>query len=254
MFIPFSVYIFLENKLFSFSDEAIKEFLDIYGSKYGEGAKRYAEKTFYKWQHRFINLSGATRDRLLQVVPRLLSTEERFGLFEKIIEYNEAKQKQSNCSWRYSVNEWKTNRKRIELILRNTTISYLDSLDYDQKYDLTQIEWVADKDVDTFKKVLEAQKKQAILNKLSMLGTELDIFESKWDKIDGNDSMGKEVEIKFQYSIPTYNFSICIYNKTYHDTQITKAGVAVVFFSFVGDLCVALVFFLVLMLLKWVFE
>jgi hypothetical protein len=220
LFISYDVYMALERKLFALSEDKKAQFFSIYGTTYGENAKQYAEKTFYNWKHGLTGLSGATRDRILQTVPKVLSAEERFELFEKIIDDNEVKQKKpSNHFFEFSIGEWQGGRKRIETVIHNATISYIDSLDYAKKYDLTQIEWVADKDIETFKKMLEITKKQAFINKLSRLCTDLDIFESKWNKIDLSNPEETKAEIEFQYNIPTDNFRIVIYNKIYRDAK-----------------------------------
>ena len=220
LFISYDVYMALERKLFALSETQKKQFFFIYGVKYGENAKQYAENTFYNWKHGLTKLSGATKDGVLQTVPKVLSAEERFELFEKIIEDNEAKQKKTaNHFFECSISEWQTERKKIETAIYNATVSYIDSLDYAQKYDLTQIEWIADKDIETFKQWLEIAKKQAFSNKLSRLSSDLNVFESKWSKIDLSNPEEKKVEIEFQYNIPTDDFRIVIYNKIYRDAK-----------------------------------
>lgn len=58
-------------------------FLD-YGESYGKSAESYARRTYPDWRSGRTQLSGATAERLLELLPKHLSASERFDLVKKL--------------------------------------------------------------------------------------------------------------------------------------------------------------------------
>jgi uncharacterized membrane protein len=55
-----------------------------YKTEYGVSAEKYARKTYEKWKTKTVRMSGTTAERLLNLVPPFLSTENRFELIKKL--------------------------------------------------------------------------------------------------------------------------------------------------------------------------
>ena len=66
------------------SDALDELFLD-YGAIHGDSAERYARKTFSRWKGGSIKLSGQTMERLIELVPPYLSSNQRFELIKLVL-------------------------------------------------------------------------------------------------------------------------------------------------------------------------
>jgi hypothetical protein len=71
-------------------DDSVDELLDDYGVLYGEPAERYARETLPAWRAGARKLSGATLERLVELVPPYLTPHQRFGLLEDVVHKHKA--------------------------------------------------------------------------------------------------------------------------------------------------------------------
>jgi hypothetical protein len=55
-----------------------------YERKYGEGKRKYAEATFAKWRCGSVQMGGEISERLIQIVPKWLTFEQKYELIEKL--------------------------------------------------------------------------------------------------------------------------------------------------------------------------
>lgn len=62
-----------------------------YEAEFGASAATYARKTYVKWQTGKVQMSGKVAGRLLNFVPRFLSTEKRYALVEALCEHHRLK-------------------------------------------------------------------------------------------------------------------------------------------------------------------
>lgn len=74
----------VERIFLSLSKEMAEVIFYRYGTAYGAQAESYARKTYPKWKSGSVKLSGQTAERLLNLIPPLLSTETRFELVRKL--------------------------------------------------------------------------------------------------------------------------------------------------------------------------
>jgi hypothetical protein len=58
--------------------------LAAYEREYGKGARRYAEKTYRKWESGTVEMSHEIRERLLKLVPRFLTFKQKYRLIAKL--------------------------------------------------------------------------------------------------------------------------------------------------------------------------
>lgn len=57
---------------------------NVYERQHGEGARKYAEATFAKWRSGKVQMGGAISDRLVRIVPRFLTFDQKYDLIEKL--------------------------------------------------------------------------------------------------------------------------------------------------------------------------
>lgn len=74
----------IKQIFFSMSDTQLDFIFSAYGGSYGKNAEHYARKTFKQWKTGKTILSGQTAERLLQLIPPYLSTQQRFDLIKKL--------------------------------------------------------------------------------------------------------------------------------------------------------------------------
>lgn len=67
-------------------EDARDELFSDYGAIHGDSAERYARKTFPKWKSGKTNLSGQTMERLVELVPPYLSSEQRFSILQLVLQ------------------------------------------------------------------------------------------------------------------------------------------------------------------------
>jgi|GEM_PF-1803871 len=79
----------IKTHFFNLSTSSFDQLLQEYGNKHGASAKSYAKKTYSKWKSREVDLSGETQEKLIDLVPRFLSTEQRTSILEDIVAHNE---------------------------------------------------------------------------------------------------------------------------------------------------------------------
>ncbi|PIG30230.1 hypothetical protein CLU93_4566 [Janthinobacterium sp. 35] len=66
-------------------EDALDELFSDYGAIHGDSAERYARKTFPNWKNGKTNLSGQTMERLVELVPPYLSSEQRFSILQLVL-------------------------------------------------------------------------------------------------------------------------------------------------------------------------
>src|ERR1700720_3298415 len=72
----------------AFDDDALDALLEDYAALHGDKERKYARKTFAKWKSGATKLSGQTMERLVQLVPPYLSSEQRFSLLQQVLKKN----------------------------------------------------------------------------------------------------------------------------------------------------------------------
>lgn len=89
----------LKKAFLQLPNRDIKCLLETYGSLYGEGPKQYALKTLHGWRSRRVKISGQISYRLIELVPKYLSTTKRIEIFQLIVNFHEEKLKKNTISF-----------------------------------------------------------------------------------------------------------------------------------------------------------
>ena len=71
---------FVRTEFFRMDPFTFKLFSNFYADKYGDGPKRYMQRTYPKWKSGVTDMSGQTAGRILQCVPPFLDREKQFEL------------------------------------------------------------------------------------------------------------------------------------------------------------------------------
>jgi hypothetical protein len=78
----------IKRAFLALGDDALDALLEDYSASHGDPAGNYARKTFPKWKSGATNLSGQTMERLVELVPPYLSSEQRFRLLRQVLQNN----------------------------------------------------------------------------------------------------------------------------------------------------------------------
>jgi hypothetical protein len=69
---------------FGLNHWALGRVLDAYEREYGKAARRYAEKAYPKWESGTVEMSPEVRERLMKIVPRYLTFDQKYRLIAKL--------------------------------------------------------------------------------------------------------------------------------------------------------------------------
>lgn len=231
--IPEHIYIDLKKHFFSLNSQQLNCFLKFYEEKYGSGARKYARQTFEAWTSGNINISSETQKRILQIVPKLLSTNERFNLFEEILQYN-IKNKyhpiQKVLDYELAIEEFKTQKKLIIQEMVKITEDHYQSIEYSKLFDFSAINWIVEDDVTAFNQLLQNIEKERAKETLKTALFDLEQIEKKWNKIDWSNNSSNESEIRKTIETPILKVNIIVYNPVYRRIK----G----FYDFLGGLAI----------------
>ena len=69
---------------FGLDKPIVKLVFCFYEQKYGARKREYAERTFESWRSGVVQMGGEISERLLQIVPHVLSFDQKYELIEKL--------------------------------------------------------------------------------------------------------------------------------------------------------------------------
>jgi hypothetical protein len=78
----------IKRAFLALDDDALDALLEDYSALHGYQAGKYARKTFPNWKSGSTQLSGQTMERLVELVPPYLSSEQRFSLLQQVLQKN----------------------------------------------------------------------------------------------------------------------------------------------------------------------
>jgi hypothetical protein len=135
----------------------LKVLLGQYSVLYGDLAGRYACKTFPSWKYGQTKLSGQTMERLIELVPPFLTSEQRFSLLKKVLQKN----KPIRPSKSIRINVRKLAEGSAELDLALSSMQYHDVLANLPGKVLKAASWLYANDITAARAMLaEAEKKE----------------------------------------------------------------------------------------------
>lgn len=69
---------------FSLDHATLTRIFDEYAFQYGDGKRKYAESTYWKWKRGEVRMGGEISHRLVRIVPRYLSFDHKYQLIHKL--------------------------------------------------------------------------------------------------------------------------------------------------------------------------
>lgn len=174
----------------------LEEVYRLYGALYGKSAKDYARKTYQSWKSGFVQMSGMIADRLLDLVPAVLSSEQRFELVKKVRAAQIPKVFLTlNCS--------PTNWREVVVPAIGSLIDKNNHVQFDPKV-MQRIHWLAYGDVIAAQKLLIAAEQEEAAIRLRFIEEEFLRIDSLLKNIDAIK------QLKHTIKLPQGNVSIVI--------------------------------------------
>ena len=229
LYVPESVYDKLKGRFETLSDEDDKKFLMRYRQTYGEGAYQYLMRT-YRSAHiggRHLlkaSPSGQTQRRLLKLIPTVMSSKERFELFEAIIDYNECnalryshrppENSALDKTLSFSFDEWtRFGEKRVKACIADIGEFAVRAVDYKARYDFSDIEWLMDGDITAFCHLVENKRREELKSSVAAAISEVDALGSKWRNLaDGTVGPMRKSEMKYRFSLAGHDIHVTIFD------------------------------------------
>lgn len=226
--VPISVYEKLKKRFAALSSAEDRVFLEKYRQLYGENAYEYLVKTYRSVRigDQYLlraSPSGRTLERILQLVPTVMSSDERFALFEDIIDYNEPEgeirsysvgQLNFEKSLSFSYEEWvRSGENQLRSCIGKIGEAVSASIDYTKKYDFSDIAWLLDQDIAAFCHLIENTRKAKIRSQITVALSDVSMLKQKWHNLSqGKVSAVRHSELKYQFSMAGQHVSVTIYD------------------------------------------
>ena len=251
--VPEFIYTDLKITFLSLDEIQLKQFFYYYGLKYGNGAKAYARHTYEAWSNGSVAISSEIQKRILQTVPKFLSPDERFRLFECILQYNlKSKYHPQKKVFNYilTIKEFEEKKNAIIQNMYQIINEHYKSIEYSKLFDLSSIDWIVDKDISAFNKLLQNVEIQRANNQLKEALIDLEEISTKWNSIDWSTNSTNELEICKNIEVPPLlRVNLTIYNKVYRQIQSTSSSITKIFKVFSELLGGLFIFFFPIFLL-----
>ncbi len=234
--VPPRVYDKLKSRFKTLSGEDDQKFLTKYQQVYGESAYQYLVRTYRSArigdQYFFkTSPSGQTQKRLLELIPTVMSPKERFELFEEIIDYNESKIGNDEFeNWKYShglhksralsdslsfsFDEWvRFGENRVKARIKEIGDCVVSAVNYKERYDFSEIEWLMGDDITKFCQLMENKRKEELKSSVATAISEVDALGSKWrDLKNGTVSHQRNSEMRYSFSLAGHNVHVTIFD------------------------------------------
>jgi hypothetical protein len=147
----------IRRAFLNLDDDALDELFSDYGSIYGDSAEKYARKTFPKWKSGATNLSGQTMERLVELVPPYLSSEQRFSILQLVLKNHEKSGPQKTI--RINVKEPSAGFQELQNSL--SSMSHDDVLAHLPENVMEAAKWLYDDDITSARAMLaEAERRE----------------------------------------------------------------------------------------------
>lgn len=154
----------IRKAFLALEDDALDELFNDYGAIHGSSAESYARKTFPSWKSGKTNLSGQTLERLIELVPPYLESDQRMDLVKLLAKQHEPRHRKPFKSIRINVEAPGQAFAEIATALKEMETE--DVLAHIPEHVMKAATWLYDDDVTAARAVLaEAKRAQNELMK-----------------------------------------------------------------------------------------
>ncbi len=187
----------IERAFLNLPEQKRTELFARYGEVFGSSAKSYAKSTYAKWQSGSVTMSGQTAERLLELLPPLLSFDVRYQLIRKLrthfIKPVHVDVTTTVSSWRDVV------FPAVEQIVERTRYANLPAMV------LSGVTWLSSEDGSLAQELLRSVEEEEARVRTSYLEAEFINIEMTLMALEG-----KRVDIRHTISIPNGVISLVI--------------------------------------------
>lgn len=159
-----------------------------YEAAYGIAARQYAERTWQQWSLGEIKMSAQVAQRLLSLVPKFMSLEERFELVKKLREKYRAERIHRRVECRSDELRQSVEPVVTELVDRSNIVSFPQSL-------VDRIEWILDADVAAAHKLLSAVETEEAERRVAYLESEFRNIEELIRRMSGRGTFIHRIDL-----------------------------------------------------------
>ena len=160
----------VERIFLELEKDDLNDLLEVYEEEFGKSAANYARATFPKWKRGAVRMGAAVAERLLSLVPPLLSQEERFDLVKKLRMVNFKKVRHHI---RTTPEKWGEELAPVikEVVGHGSTAVISEAVKQ-------RVSWLANGDVAAAEKLLLAAEKDEAITQLAYLQIEFKRLEA----------------------------------------------------------------------------
>ncbi len=178
----------IERLFLNLDRDDLEDLLEIYEEEFGRSAASYARATFPKWKSRTVKMGAQVAERLLNLVPPLLSQDERFELVKKLRLANFRKVRRSVHT---GPETWRQDLGPVirDVVEHGSTAVISEAVKQ-------RVSWLANGDVAAAEKLLLAAEKDEALTRLAYLDRELKRLEAMIAQLgDVNTSVSHSIDL-----------------------------------------------------------
>jgi len=132
----------VRDAFFELSEESLHSLLMVYRNKYGHKPADYALEAYPIWKSGKRKMSGQTAQRLLDLIPKYLTSEQRFTMVKKLCDYHS-----ETIDHYISVDKDNINQAFSEVEKAINKIKKSHSLKYIPEDVLETVKWLNDADI-----------------------------------------------------------------------------------------------------------
>lgn len=179
----------LMKVLLGLDDEKLDELLKLYKEEFGEGAARYARKTYRKWEKGSVRPIKQTFERFLIHLPKVMSYDLKCDVLRHLMEEYCAK---DNYNLTVYMDDWeKTLEPLVKKIIDKPYTAQLP-LQIEKK-----LKWLADGEMQTARDILRKSQIEEGKIAVSMLRREFANIENLLENTKGKTKITHELEFPY---------------------------------------------------------
>lgn len=179
--------------------ERISTLLDDYAVVYGIGARRYAKSAYAKWQTGAVMMSGQTVARLLELLPRYMTPDEKLALLKALRAQTLARLGRSRV--RLSVSR----RSDLGIVVRRVLALMPRPGDIELPPDFHEVQgWIALQDAQALSKLAQQTEEFVAAQRLADLMVHLSLIARLLVLADA----GWRMRVQTQFVVPTADIEI----------------------------------------------
>jgi len=191
----------IRQAFLALEDDALDELFTDYGSIYQSAAESYARKTHRNWKSGVTKLSGQTMERLVELVPPYLTSEQRFSILKSVLKLH----KKSGVQRLIRINVKEPAGGVSELQKALASMSHNEILAHLPEHVLKAATWLWDDDITSARAMLaEAER---IENDLIRASASKEI-----ELLTRAISSGQVKSASYSVAMPAGNLSVLVYS------------------------------------------